>query len=84
MYHSVYPIFVKHTAHLVKIGYVGLDETVVRSVLDVFEIGKISCVGQLVEVDYQIVGIFVDKSLHVVAYESCSTGDKNASVQASS
>ena len=63
MYHSVYPIFVKHTAHLVKICYVGLDETVVRSVLDVFEIGKISCVGQLVEVDYQIVGIFVDKSL---------------------
>ena len=74
MYHSVYPIFVKHTAHLVKICYVGLDETVVRSVLDVFEIGKISCVGQLVEVDYQIVGIFVDKeSNHVVAYESCST-----------
>ena len=46
-------------SHLVEVCYVGLDEGIVGSVLDVTEVGEVAGIGQLVEVDDTVVGIFV-------------------------
>ena len=46
-------------SHLVEVGYVGLDEGIVASVLDVTEVGEVAGIGQLVEVYDTVVGIFV-------------------------
>ena len=44
--------------------------------LDVAEVGKVAGVGELVEVDDLVAGIFVDEQAHYVrAYESGSAGD---------
>ena len=46
-------------SHLVEVCYVGLDEGIVGSVLDVTEVGEVAGIGQLVEVYDTVVGIFV-------------------------
>lgn len=54
------------------------DEPVVGSVFDVTQIGKIAGVGELIDIDDAVVGVFVDKEPdYVAAYEAGSAGDQN-------
>ena len=54
------------------------DEPVVGSVFDITQIGKIAGVGELIDIDDEVVGVFVDKeSDYVAAYEAGSAGDQN-------
>ena len=50
-----------------EVADVGLYELIVRLVLDVFQIGKIACVSQLVEVDDFIIGILVHEQTYDMA-----------------
>ena len=61
VYDAVNLIFPYDAAHLVKVGYVGLNERVVWLVLDILEVGKVACISQFVEVDDMVVGILVDE-----------------------
>jgi len=52
------------------------DKLVVRSVLDVFQIGEVTRISQLVEVDDLIVGIFVDEEADdMTSDETRAAGD---------
>lgn len=54
-------------SHLVEIGDVGLLERIVGLVFDVNEIGKIAGIGEFVEIDDMVVGIFVDEKSDYMA-----------------
>ena len=63
-----------------KVADVHFDKLVVRFALDIFQIGEISRVGQLVKVDDFIFGIFVhEKANNMAADESGAAGDDNGS-----
>ena len=56
-----------------KVADIHLYELVVRSVLDVLEIRKISGISEFVEIDDFILRIFIyEKSYNMRAYEACS------------
>ena len=63
---SVDIVFLDYAAHLVEVSYVCLDKSVVGTVLDVLQVGEVACVGELVEVDDTVVGVFVYKQAHDV------------------
>jgi len=68
-------IFRNHLADGLKIADVGFDETIIGTVLDVLEVGKITGIGQLVKVDYPTVRVLVDKKTnHMAADEAGATG----------
>ncbi len=74
---AVYVVFCDYAAHFVEIGYIGLDETVVRTVFDVLEVCEVAGIGKFVKVDNVVVRIFVDKKPdHVRSDESGSAGDE--------
>lgn len=61
-----------------KIADVGLYERVVRGFFDVFQVGQIAGIGQFVQVDNVVVGIFVDKQTHHVgADKTGASGDED-------
>ena len=63
----------------IEIAYVRLDKLVVRSVLNVFQVGKVASIGQLVEIDNFVVRVFVDKqSYYMAADKTCATGYDNS------
>ena len=78
MDHAVDLIFLHDAAHLVVVADVGPDEGIVGFVLDVLQVGEVAGVGELVEVDDVVVGIFVDEETdHVRTDESGASGDEN-------
>ena len=58
---AVHMVLPDEFAHLVEIANVRFDESIVRPVFDVFQIGQVSGVGQLVQVDNMVVRILVDE-----------------------
>ena len=63
-----------------KVADVHLDEAVVGFVLDVLKVGKVTRVGQLVEVDDLIFGIFVhEQANHMAADEASTASDDDRS-----
>ena len=72
-----YLMFADDASHLLEVGNVGLDESVVGTVLDVLEVCEVAGIRQLVEVDDMVVGILVDKkSDNMGTDESGSAGDQ--------
>ena len=62
--------------HAFKVADVHLDEAVVGLVLNVLQVGKVAGVGQLVEVDDFVFGVFVDEQADdMVADEACTASD---------
>ena len=73
---AVDAVLADDAAHLVEVGDVGLHEGIVGLVLDVLEVGEVAGVCEFVEIDYAVVGIFVDEQAHDVrAYEAGAAGD---------
>ena len=74
---AVNTVFPDDAAHLVKVGDICLDEGIVRFILDILEVGKVTGIRQLVEVDDMIVGIFVDeKAYYMTADKTGTAGDE--------
>ena len=72
---AVDPILPDDAPHLVEVGDVGAHEGVVGLILHIPEVGEIAGVGQLVEVDDAVFGIFVDEEAdHVGADEARAAG----------
>ena len=64
--------------HGIEITDIGLDKAIVGLVFHIGEIGKIAGVGKLVDVDYPVFGIFVDKKPDDVAPdETCAPCDND-------
>jgi hypothetical protein len=64
----------------VEIADIGLDKLVVGLAFDIFEIGKVARIGKLVEIDYLVFGILIDKKPdYMASYESGSAGYDNCS-----
>ena len=77
---AVHMVLPDEFAHLVEIANVRFDESIVRPVFDVFQIGQVSGVGQLVQIDNMVVRILVDeKAYHVAADETGSSGNDDIS-----
>ena len=78
--HSVRPFLPHQPVHPFEVADVHLHETVVRTALDVPEVGKVAGVGKLVKVDDHILGIPVDeKAHHMASYEARAAGDYDCS-----
>jgi hypothetical protein len=66
--------------HCIEIADIRLDKLVVGFILDIFEIGKVARIGKLVEIDYLVFGILIDKKPdYMASYESGSAGYDNCS-----
>ena len=75
MYDTVNVLFLDQCRDCFKVAYIHLHEPVVRSVLDVAEVGKVAGVCEFVNIDDAVVGVFVDKEpYNVAADEAGATG----------
>ena len=73
--HAVDGVFREQRAHGVVVADVAPDEGIVGGVFDVAEVGEVARIGQQVEVDDSIVGVFRDEQPHDVrADESGAAG----------
>ena len=64
--------------HAVEVANVGLDESVVRFVFHILQIGQITGIRELVEIDNAVVGIFVDKQTnHMRTDKPGTAGNEN-------
>ena len=63
---AIHLVVLHQLQHLVEIADIALNESIVRLVLNVFEVSQVTCVSQLIEVDDVILRIFVhEKSYYV-------------------
>ena len=67
MDHAVDPVLAENGEHLLVIADVAPLETVVLGLLDVFQVGQIPRISQLVEIDDAVVGVFGDEKPHDMA-----------------
>ena len=67
VYDAVDTLCLHEIHHAFKVADVHLDELVVGLGLDVLEVGEVACIGELVEVDDLVVGVFVDEEADYVA-----------------
>ena len=73
---SVDLILAHDGADRVNVTDVCLDESIIRTILYVMEIGEVSGVGELVQIDDMVVRIFIDeKTDHMTAYEAGTAGN---------
>ena len=61
----------------VEVADVHLDKLIIGFVLDVLEVGKITCIRQLVEVDDAIVGILVHEEANDMRANKSGTASDN-------
>lgn len=62
----------------VEVADVHLYKLVVGLILDIFQVGKVACIRQLVEVDDVILWIFVhEKAHHMASDKACTTSNDN-------
>ena len=76
--HSVDVVVAEYLPHLFVIADVRFDERVVRRTLDVREVGQIARIGQFVEVDDAVAGVFVyEQADHVASDEAGTAGNQD-------
>jgi hypothetical protein len=51
--------FLHQFVNSVEIADIHLNETVIRLILDILQIGKVACIRQLVKVDDSVIRVFV-------------------------
>lgn len=70
--------FSKQTVNKSGIGYIAFNKLIVGFVFNIFKIGKVTCIGQAVEVTDVVIGIVVYKPAHNMrTYESGTTCNNN-------
>ena len=67
MDHSVRPVFPHQVRHVFVIADIGPDENVVRFPFHVPEVLEVARVGELIDVDDPVIGVFRDEKTHHVA-----------------
>ena len=73
-------VLTHYVEHLVEVADVGAHEGVVGALFYIFEVGEVAGIGELVEVDDMVLGVFVDEEAHYVrAYEAGAAGDEDMS-----
>ena len=65
--HTVDVVFLKDSADRLEVADVGTHEHVVRSLLDILQVGQVAGVGQLVQVYDTVLGVLVHEEAHDVA-----------------
>lgn len=77
---AVYVVVADDAAHQLQVSDVALDERVVRTVLDVLEVGKVAGVSEEIEVIDVIIRMFGDEQTHHMAADKPGApGDKYVS-----
>ena len=77
---TVYVFILHQLVEGFEVADVHLDKLVVRLALDVFQIGQVSGIGQLIQIDDVVFRVFVYKQTdYMTTDESCSTGDNDIS-----
>ena len=75
--------FLEHLGHRFGIANIGLDEHVVRRVLDVAQVLQVTRVGQRIEVDDAVLRILGDEAApDMAADESGTAGDEDGALKA--
>lgn len=76
---SIDLILTHDRADRVNVTDVCLDESIIRTILYVMEIGEVSGVCELIQIDDMVVRIFIDeKTDHMTAYEAGTAGNDYA------
>ena len=67
MYDTVDVIRPEDLHHLLSVAYVSLDKDIIRVIFKVFQVLKIACIGQLVNIDDpDITAVFVEHIVNIV------------------
>ena len=75
---TVYVVLLHHFLHLVIVADVCLHEDIVFLVLDVFQVGQVTGIRQLVQIDDAVFRILVyEEANHVAADETGTTGNQD-------
>ena len=77
MYDTVNLLVLHQLIESVEVADVHLDKLIIWFVLDVLEVGKITSIRQLVEVDDAIVGILVHEEANDMRADEASTACNN-------
>jgi hypothetical protein len=76
---AVHVLILNELEHVLEVADVHADKLVVRLVFNVLQVGKVASVGEFVEVDDLILGIFIDEQTdYVRADEAGAAGDDDA------
>ena len=60
----------------IEVADVHLHELVVRLILYILEVCKVTCIGQLIQIDNVVLRIFIhEKSYNMASYKTCATCD---------
>ena len=73
MDYSVDLVVCHNLQHLLEVAYVCLDEDIVWAILYILEIREVAGIGELVDVDYAVVGIVLHEQSHDVAADESRT-----------
>ena len=65
--HAVDVVFLKYSADRLEVADISTHEHVVRSLLDVLQVGQVAGVGQLVQIYDTVLGVLVHEEAHDVA-----------------
>ena len=71
--HAIDAVFLKDSAHCLEVADVGTHEHVVRSLLDVLQVGQVAGIGQLVQVYDTVPGVLVHEEAHDMTPDEAST-----------
>ena len=73
---AVNMLFLHEGIDSVEVAYIRTDKTVVGTVLNILEVGKVAGISKFIDVDDTIVGILIDKKpYHMTPYKSGTAGD---------
>ena len=79
--HPVDAVLPEQFTHRLEVADVAPDESVVRPLLDVPQVGKVASIGQLVEVDDPVIGVFGhEKTDHMRADEARAARDEDSAL----
>ena len=79
--HPVDAVLPEQFTHRLEVADVAPDESVVRPLLDVSKVGEVASIGQLVEVDDPVIGVFGhEKTDHMRADEARAARDEDSAL----
>ena len=80
MYDAVDVLVLHQLVESVEVADIHLDKLVVGFILDVLEVGEITCISELIEVNDVVFGIFIHKEAYNMrANKACTASDNDIS-----
>ena len=76
MDNTIYLLVLHQFVKCIEVADIHLYELVVRPILDILEVGEVTCIGLLIQIDNLIIRILIyEQPNYVAADKSCATGD---------